>query len=114
MQTKHLWIKQGARITAVHAVAHSTYEGVADWYFMGDLEWPKEEGKAPTVQGNREIPPYAVCYLDDAGKPECDTIMKALNDYLLEKGKWLREGKNMPDGRIVNWLPKQKAGLAPL
>jgi hypothetical protein len=111
MQTNHLFIKHGARITAVHAVAHSTYKGVAEWYFLGDLEWPKEDGGS--VQANKEIMPFAVCYMDDAGKPECDAIMKALNDYLLDKGKW-HKPKPMKDGRMVSWTPKEKTGLAPL
>lgn len=113
MDIQHLWHKLGARITHINAVAHSTYKGVADWYFLGNVEWPQEEGKPSKTQTNIEIPPYSVCYLDDAGKPECDVIMKAMNDYLVEKGRW-HDAKHMRDGRVVHWTPNEKTGLVPL
>ena len=120
MNTNHLFSKDGARITAIHAVAHSTYKGVASWYFLGDLAWTAEQnrGRAATLL-NHEIPPFAVCYdnTDDAtkeaAKQEIDKIMAEMNEYLASKGKW-HEPKHRKDGRMVSWTPKQKTGLAPL
>ena len=104
METKHLLNKHGARITAIHAVAHDTYMGVADWFYICDLEW--EDGG--TTLG-REVPPWAVCF--DHDKPEAHAEYSAasekLNAYLLEQGNW-HDPIHKKDGRIVNWTPKLK------
>lgn len=121
MQTNHLLLKSGGRITAIHSVAHSTYKGVASWYFLGDVSWTAEQnnGRAATLL-NHEIPPYAVCYdgtneeTKAAAKEEVDKIMAELNAYLLDKGEWLKEPEHKKDGRVVNWKPKHATGLAPL
>ena len=114
MQTKHLLLKSGGRITAIHAVAHSTYKGAASWYFIGDVAWTAEEnnGKPAKLMDN-EIPPYAVCSEGEAGKAEVDAIMKEMNEHLATKGKW-HKPKHLKDGRMVSWTPKEKTGLAPL
>ena len=116
MQTKHLLLKSGGRITAIHSVAHSTYQGVASWYFIGDVSWTAEEnnGRAATLL-NHEIAPYSICYDSEhekEGKAEVDAIMKEMNEYLLGKGKW-HKPKQVKDGRMVSWTPKEKMGLAP-
>ena len=112
MQTKHLRHKHGGRILAIHAVAHNTYKSVADWYFIGDIEFSDKPG---VVVGNREIPPYAVCYDHEnpEAKAEGDAVFKELNEHLLSKGVW-HDPKHMKDGRVVNWTPKEKTGLSPL
>lgn len=117
MQTKHLLLKSGGRITAIHSVAHSTYKGVASWYFMGDVSWTAEEnnGRAATLL-NHEIPPYAICYdstHEAEGKAEVEAIMKEMNEYLATKGKWLKKAKWVGEC-LVSWMPKQLTGLAPL
>lgn len=114
MQTKHLLLKSGGRITAIHGVAHSTYQGVASWYFLGDIEWTAEEnnGRAATLK-NHELPPYAICSDSPEGKAEVDAIMKEMNEYLASKGKWLKKAKWVGE-RLVNWVAKQPTGLVPL
>lgn len=117
MQTKHLLLKSGGRITAIHGVAHSTYKGVASWYFLGDVEWTAEEnnGRAATLK-NHEIPPYSICYDSDHeadGKAEVNAIMKEMNEYLASKGKWLKKAKYVGE-RVVHWTAKQPTGLAPI
>jgi hypothetical protein len=120
MDMKHIFIKSGGRVTAIYSVAHSTYKGVAEWYFLGDILF--EENPDGSCKGalQREIPPYAVCYdgTNEAtkveAKEELDTIMAALNRYLAEKGKWLRKTKHLKDGRAVVWEPKEKNCLVPI
>jgi len=117
MQTNHLLLKGSGRITAVHGVAHSTYQGVASWYFLGDVAWSAEENNGREAKLlNHEIPPYAICYdsaNEAAGKAEVDAIMKGMNEHLASKGKW-HKPKEMKDGRMVSWTPKEKTGLSPL
>lgn len=117
MQTKHLLLKSGGRITAIHSVAHSTYKGVASWYFLGDVSWTAEEnnGRAATLL-NHEIPPHAICFDSDheaEGKAEVAAIMEQMNEYLATKGKWLKKAKWVGEC-LVHWQPKQPTGLAPV
>jgi hypothetical protein len=110
METKHLMNKHGARITAIHSVAHDTFRGVADWFYVGDLEW-KDGGKSLAS----EIPPWAVCFDHDnqAAHAEYATISERMNEYLKTHGAW-HDVKFMKDGRAVSWTPKQKKGNVPL
>lgn len=116
MQTKHLRLKSGGRVTAIHAVAHSTYKGVADWYFLGDLVFSENPDGSERGAISREIPAWSLCadHSNPEAKAEIDFVMKELNDYLCARGKWLREGKHMKDGRVVHWVPTEKTGLVPL
>lgn len=105
MKTVHLQHKHGGRITAIIAVAHSTHEKVADWFYRGDVEW-RHGGKSVGTA----IPPWAVCFdqANTAASEEYATISEALNTYLVEHGKW-HDTKHMKDGRAVSWTPKKKA-----
>ena len=80
--------KNGGRITRVDRIEHECakpQEGRSQdvWYFVGDVEW-HDGSKSKGLQ----IPPYAVCYSDDAGKASVDAIMAFLNDYLFINGDW--------------------------
>lgn len=110
MQTKHLSIKHGAKVTAIDAVAHSTYKGVASWYFIGDLEWP---GDITTYR--REIAPFVLCADHDnpEAKAELDKVLGAMSDHLLAHGEW-HKMKFAKDGRAYSWTPKAKEGRTPL
>jgi hypothetical protein len=110
MEVKHLEHRFGGRITAIHAVAHETYDRVASWHFIGDIEW--EKGPASK---RAEIAPYHVCCAADLpeAKAEADSVFRALNDYLAEAGKW-HKPKQMKDGRMVSWTPKKPKAEKPL
>lgn len=117
MQTNHLLLKGGGRITAIHAVAHSTYKGVAQWYFLGNIAWSAEENNGkPVERDGLEITPNRICYdseHEEQGKAEIASIMHELNEYLATKGKWLKKPKWVGEC-LVNWVPKEKTGLVPL
>lgn len=104
MKTKHLMQKSGGRITAINAIGHSTYKGVADWFYRGDIEWQNGGKSADT-----EIPPWAICV--DHANPEAlaeyTKLSEALTIYLHHHGDWHKE-KHMKDGRIVSWTPHVK------
>lgn len=110
MKLHHLMHKHGGRITAIHSIGHSTDNGVAYWYFKGDVVWPK--GKPST---SIEIAPWAICI--DANHPgakiEVDELMAKMNDYLAKQGKW-HEAKHKNDGRIVHWTPKARQAVLAL
>lgn len=110
MQTKHLLDKSGAKVTAIHSAHHSTYKGVASWYFMGDLEFVQGEGLE-----NREIAPYMLCADHDnpEAKAELERVLAVMNDHLLKHGEW-HKTRFTKDGRAVSWTPKEKEGSTPI
>ena len=103
MKPNHLFHKQGGRIVKIHTIGHHTYKGVADWYFVADVEW--SDG---TKSKLLEVAPYALC--TDSGHPgakiEIDGLMEKMNGYLAKHGEW-HEAKRKKDGRIVHWTPKK-------
>jgi hypothetical protein len=110
MMAKHLHHKCGARVTAIHAVAHETYKGVASWFFIGDLEFKK--GKTLV---NKDIGPIELCAdLDNPeAKAELDKALEALNEHLLKHGRWLKKKKWVGE-RLVSWVPKRAEGRTPI
>ena len=106
METKHLEHKAGGKITVIEYVAHETYKGVASWHFIGSVVW-SDGKKSDDIQ----ISPISLCF--DQTKPEakaeCDAVLKALNDYILEAGEW-HEPKHKRDGRVYSWTPREKNG----
>jgi hypothetical protein len=96
--------KHGGTITAIHAIAHETFKGVADWFFVGDVVW-----RDGTASKAAHISPISVCCETDADKPQVDALMKALNDYLEEAGEW-HDQKSKRDGRVYMWTPREPKG----
>ena len=103
MKTKHLLHKHGGRIIAIHSVGHSTHKKVAQWFYIGDVEW-KDGGKSVGT----EIPPWAVCFDHDIPEAcaEYTTVVNKLNAYLVDNGEWhnIRYVGDM----AVSWTPKNK------
>lgn len=104
MQTQYLLHKHGGRITAIHSVAHETFQGVASWHFVGDVSW-SDGGKSE----NTQIAPWAICADDSEpmAKQEVNAIMDKMNDYLRSNGEWLEKPKRK-SGMLIHWMPKQK------
>jgi hypothetical protein len=109
MQTKHLRHKCGARITAVHSIMHATHEGVASWFFIGDLEFD-----TGTLE-YKDISPVQLCADHDNpdAKAELDKVLDAMNEHLLKHGRWLRKNKWVGD-RLVSWEPKRPTHSTPI
>ena len=101
----HVHHKAGGKITLITGISH-TCDKPEDgrsrdyWYFTGNIEW-RDGGKSK----NAQIPPYSVCYSDDAGKPAVDMLMDALNEYLLANGEWFH-GKGKHEGWCANNRPQ--------
>jgi hypothetical protein len=96
-------------ITAITGMGHSTYKGVAHWFFIGDIKWADgTESKA------REISPTMLCHDDtDADKQAVNTWLELLNEYLEENGMW-HEPKLKRDGRQYSWTPNKKENRQPV
>jgi hypothetical protein len=99
--------KHGGTITAITGIAHETYKGVADWHFIGDIEW--QDG---TKSRGRPIPPYCLCYETPEQKAEIERLMGLMNAYLETQGEW-HDQKSKRDGRVYSWTPKAPTGHAP-
>lgn len=110
MQTQKLQHKHGGRIVNISAVGHVLRNGVADWFYVGDVEW-SDGGKSE----NTEIPPYAVCFdqNDKDAQEEHSKIYRKLCDYLGEYGEW-HDPKHKKDGRVYHWSPKSKKTVTSL
>jgi hypothetical protein len=103
-----LQTKSGGTITSLKAIGHETYKGVADWFFVGDVEY-KDGGSNKDLR----IAPYSLCYESDDDKPAIDAAMARLNKYLQTEGEW-HEPKHKRDGRVYSWTPRQPVGREPL
>lgn len=106
MELRNTFHKSGGRITSVERIGHTcdrpeNGRSRDSWYFVGNVEW-----RDGTKSKGIEIPPYSVCYHDEAGKPEIDDLMAFLNDYLLINGEWSCEGKHA--GWYANVRPETK------
>lgn len=98
----HLSHKNGGKISALTAIEHSTYKGIATWEFRGVVAW--DDG---ACSPDARIAPYAVCAdgTNRAAELELRAVMALLNDYLMEHGQW---GK-LKDGRD-GWIATAKTG----
>lgn len=97
--------RHGGTITAVHAIGHDTHKGVADWFFVGDVQWldgssSKRLRIAPFALGHNSTP---------AGEAECNRLHGLLTDYLRDVGTW-HDAKRKRDGRVYSWTPKEPTG----
>jgi hypothetical protein len=61
--------KHGGTITSVSEIGHETYKGVANWFFIGNVEW-NDGSRSEAIQ----IAPIAVCYETEADKPKVDAL----------------------------------------
>lgn len=106
MKTDHLQHRHGGKIVALHAVAHTTFKGVASWHFVGDVDW-SDDGSSRGV----EIAPWAVCYdqANPVAKAEGDGVHQRMTDYLSKAGQW-HDQKFHRDGRAYSWTPFDKDG----
>jgi hypothetical protein len=101
MEIKYLHHKHGGRITDISEVGHDTYKGVAEWFYVGTVEW--SDGSKSM---NMRIAPYAVCYDHDVieARQEYDHVSDVLTEYLGTQGKWHERTTR------GSWRPKSKTG----
>jgi hypothetical protein len=100
--------RHGGEVTALTHVGHNTQEGVADWFFVGNVVW-FDGSKSDAV----EISPMMLCADDAEGHARVLRLSKALNEYLEGAGAW-HDAKYKRDGRAYTWTPKAKTGRAEL
>lgn len=108
MKTIDTFHKHGGRIREVHAIAHRTYKGVAEWFFIATVEW--NDG---SVSEFAEVAPWALVSGELSGKDEVDALVAKLTDHLAEHGEW-HEPRQKRDGRIYGWTPKHPDGRTSL
>lgn len=105
MSASHLKHRHGGTITTVHAVGHETVSGVAEWFFLGDVQW--NDG---TVSKRTRIAPFALGHdSTPEGNVECAELHGALTDYLSTEGQW-HDMKHKRDGRAYSWTPHRPKG----
>lgn len=107
MQPKHLQHRHGGTITALYAVGHETFKGVADWFYIGDVRWT--DG---TTSVRTRIAPFALCINGEDGddaRDEINAASDALNAYLCYVGDW-HDAKHKRDGRVYHWTPHKPTG----
>lgn len=103
MQTQHLIHKHGGTITQVHGVGHRTDDGVPWWFFICDVSWD-DGGKSARL----EVAPDRLC-ADQSNADamvEINAATKALSDYLIEHGRWLKKAKWVKD-HLIHWTPRR-------
>lgn len=105
MKLEHMGHKHGGRITEIWAVGHETIRGVADWHYLGHVDW--NDG---TQSKGAKIPPWAVCFdqANPAAAAEYETLSVPMAAYLQQRGAW-HEPKNKRDGRSYRWTPKRSS-----
>lgn len=98
--------RHGGEITAITGIGHHTYNGVAEWYFIGNVRW--QDGSQSVA---REIGPNLVCYDDESpgSKERVHAAMAALSMYLVDQGEH-HERKSKRDGRVYFWTPTKPQG----
>lgn len=103
MRLQHVTHKHGGKIVDVYSVGHETHKGVADWFFLGKVEW--SDG---TVSEGARIAPWALCadQKNADAQSEINALLEAMNSYLRKHGAW-HEPKRARDGRMVHWTPKR-------
>lgn len=113
MKLTHIGHKNGGDITEITHIGHSTYKGVATWFFVGDIEWAAGVGGGKSVA--TEIPPWALCHDQDnkEAHEECSALLAALNAYLRSVGDW-HDQKHKRNGRVYSWTPFEKEQREPI
>src|SRR5688572_33191044 len=103
-----IYHRGGGEITRVEAIAHKTYEGVAEWFFIGDVAW-RDGGHSLAIG----IAPTSICY--DGDEPDAaeaqariNELLSKLNAYLEANGTW-HDDKRKRDGRVYRWTPHKPA-----
>jgi hypothetical protein len=98
-------LRHGGDVLSIERIGHSTFEKVAEWFYVCTVKWP-DTGKVshevhvtPSEDGTAE------------GEAEWHEASAKLNAYLARAGRW-HEGKWVGD-YLVNWTPKQPKGAAP-
>lgn len=97
--------RHGGDIVKVVAVGHETHGGVAEWYFIGEVQW--SDG---TTSKDTQIAPF--CLGHDStpeGQALCNEMHGALAQYLGDVGEW-HDQKRARDGRHYSWTPREKSG----
>lgn len=90
MQTQYLEHKHGGRIVAFHSMGHSTYKGVASWFYVCDVDW--NDG---TKSDKIEVAPWALCFdhSNAEARREYEAIVELLSNYLEQNGEWHQRPK---------------------
>ena len=102
MKTKFLEHKFGGRITEISAIGHETLEGVAEWFYIGRVEW--SDG---SISKTAHISPAHLCCEDTPeAKQEYRFVTSAMSDYLAECGTWHEPRKR--NGMVYRWSPNTK------
>jgi hypothetical protein len=97
--------KSGGEVVSIDAIAHETYKGVADWYFIGRVKWRDGSESAAA-----RIEPWALCHDDtEESQSTVREWIARLNRYLQAKGVW-HDMKHKRDGRAYSWTPTKPAG----
>lgn len=92
--------RHGGAITALKSIEHETYKGIAEWFFIGSVDWT--DGSRSE---NARIYPHMLC-----GEPAIlEPFLAQLNHYLQTAGEW-HDRKEKRDGRIYMWTPKNPEG----
>lgn len=97
--------KFGGKIVEIHGIGHNEQrpkEGYSRdyWFFVADVEW-RDGSKSEKT----EVEPFKVCCDEPRTNDELKTVMKAMDEYLAERGEW-RDAK--PQG----WLAHRTAKAA--
>lgn len=107
---QHTFHKHGGRITKLERIAHECAKPTGGhsrdiWFFVGSVEW-RDGGKSEGL----EIAPWAICHDpdDEEGRAEVDSVLEALNVYLLEHGEWFNDGKTRHEGWYAAVRPEPK------
>jgi len=105
MKTQYLQHANGGTIKEIFCVGHETYKGVADWFYMGSVEW--SDG---TKSANATIAPWALCCDQEnpLAKAELNTVTAILKRYLDNAGTW-HEPKQKNAMRY-SWTPHKPTG----
>jgi hypothetical protein len=95
-----MYHKHGGKILKITAIEHETYRRVANWWFIGDVQW-SDAGR--TQIGARIFPDQVQYDASDngTGRIEVLAVMEKLSDYLHNYGEWTARGK---------WVPTAKKG----
>lgn len=93
MNIKH---RYGGNITRITGIGHKTREGVAHWFFIGDVDWD-DGSKSRAIQDLRGALLPDEMY---------DALYDAVEDYLNRNGMW-HDKKTTKDGHYYCWTPDE-------
>lgn len=102
--------RNGGTITALYSIGHATRDGVAEWFFVGDVTW-QDGGTSKAI----EISPICVCCDNAVAEQMKDYsfVNDRLSQYLGKYGKW-HDMKEAKDGRCYSWTPHAKTDYIPI